>query len=394
MQAAKTNGTNATVENPPKLHALEHRTTSKFEQGDLVRVHEGGKLRSFIAKIPLSERAGEIQRIQGKDAITKKGYMKLNKVASINLVNAPSLFYEGKEVSNPLVLTNPETRSIEFVAIRKLGIGFSPVGNVVIVDKTIFFNIYTYFLQALFKKVKGKNASNGGPGMIGTSAVCPMAPKGKPKKVPDSPGEYCVIDNARTYIYKPIEPGVGIWIDLGHGDIQDCIGEHIQRQRFAERLADAFVSRNVLKDHPAIGVEQVEVNQGYAWVTVYGWRNELTEATVRQIAKEIDKEVPEGVTVERDVEEAQFEDVQPVEETEFVAEADTGDSKGKAAPDDWAEGLLGNLKSDTKLQIKKVASKKGVDLDEFVKQNHRIAGFDFINDPDLLETILSQLNAM
>lgn len=243
----------------------------------LATKHGGQILNPFEAKLVLSERKGHLYRMKGKFAISGTGYVHLNRIASINLVTPQNVVVDKMSYPNPHVERHPVTKAIETVNIRKMAIGFSPVGNIVAIDKTLFYNVYTYFIQSIQAKMKRDDCK--GCATYGTRRDRPDKEKGK------------------WVFYETVRP-LGIWLDYTHAAIISCLEEHTQRQRFGDRIAQKIAERNCLKDHPAIGVSQVEVrfddedkkqDNGIADVRVWGWRHELDSIAIKDVADKAEK---------------------------------------------------------------------------------------------------------
>lgn len=282
------------------------------------------------AEMTLYERLGHFYKIMGKyDSetktkevkynITATGYTHLNKVASISILTPQQLVVDGHPVPNPMIERDHKTKAITAVNIRKIGIGYSPAGNIVVVDKTLFYNVYTYLIQSIQKKmsaVEWKTAEGGRRVRTDKQenpdcAVYGVAGK-KPEKAERTVG---------SWYFLPTEGELGIWINYESPAIIDCLEEHTQRQRFGDRIAQKIVERNILKDHPAIGTSQVFAQESAsgarAVVTVYGYRNENTPRDLTDIVKQIeageetrDFEVKAGVVdVAAEEEKAELETV-------------------------------------------------------------------------------------
>lgn len=266
----------------------------------LARKHGGLILNPFEAKIILSERKGHLYYIQGKHAISGAGYIHLNRIASVNLVTPQNVVVDGVSVPNPHIERAKITKAIEAVNIRKIAIGFSPVGNIVAIDKTLFYNVYTYFIQAIQAKMKRKKKDS-------EELEYPnCAMYGTRRDKPDLDGKWVFYETARP---------IGIWADYSHPAIVACLEDHTQRQRFGDRIAQKIVERNCLKDHPAIGISQVEVKNGQTEIRVYGWRHELEKSNIDDIAAKVEKG-DASIKTEEDI-----IDVKAEEEEEVVEEA-------------------------------------------------------------------------
>ena len=278
------------------------------------------------AEMTLYERLGHFYKIMGKfDAetktkeikhnITATGYTHLNKVASISILTPQQLIVDGHPVPNPMIERDGKTKAITAVNIRKIGIGYSPTGNIVVVDKTLFYNVYTYLIQSIQKKmsmVEWKTGESGRRVKTDKPEYPDCAVYGVSKEKPKKDG---------SWYFLPTEGELGIWINYESPAIIDCLEEHTQRQRFGDRIAQKIVERNILKDHPAIGISQVFAQDSpsgaRAVVTVYGYRNENTPRDLTDIVKQIeageetrDFEVKAGVVdVAAEEEQAEFETV-------------------------------------------------------------------------------------
>lgn len=275
-----------TVKELKKVEPKEERIVYSAEFGKLYQVVRGGQILAPVkAEMTLYERLGQICKIRDKWAITSQGYIHLNKVASISIVTPQTVIVDGRPVPNPHIERDPKTKAILAVNIRKMGIGYSPAGNIVVIDKTLFYNVYTYLIQSIQAKMKQVKYERGEKTEQKQHPNC--AVYGIATEKPSKPG---------SWHFLPTEGEIGIWINLEDSAIIDCLEEHTQRQRFGDRIAQKIVERNILKDHPAIGIAQVyipdskkgqENNQGaVAVVTVYGYRNELQPVNIAEIMKQ------------------------------------------------------------------------------------------------------------
>ena len=242
------------------------------------RVKGNDILRPIKAQLGLYEELGQIYAVKKEYAITHPGYLLLNKVASINLVTPQKVMVDERERPNPFIERNPKTKLIETVNIRKIGVGFSTIGNVVVVDKTLLYNIYAYFIesiQAKMKKVVWKDNRPTDQKLHPNAATIGTADE-RPKK------------EGRWAFFETVSP-LGLWINYEDPAIIDCLNEHTQRQRFGDRIAQTIVERNILKTHPAIGISKVQPQPGgmagqkKAFVTVYGYRHEFGPLQIDEI---------------------------------------------------------------------------------------------------------------
>jgi len=139
------------------------------------------------------------------------------------------------------------------------------------------------------------------------------------------------------WVWYEMEEPLGLWINYTDPIIISCMEEHTQKQRFADRIAQTIVERNILKDHPAIGIDQVKPIPGYekgdaaALVTVYGYQHNLDRPKMQGIMERAEKgdEVVDVKAetidkVDKEEEEAVAKEVvgeqKEAEEKEFVLE--------------------------------------------------------------------------
>jgi len=290
----------------------------------LARKHGSQILNPFEGHLSLSEKKGHLYRIKSKYAISSTGYVHLNRIASINLVTPQSVVVDKMAYPNPHVERHKVTKAIETVNVRKMAIGFSPVGNIVAIDKTLFYNVYTYFIQAIQAKMKQKIYQKEDLKYPG------CAEYGTRREKPEKEGKWVFFETVRP---------LGIWIDYSHEAIIACLEDHTQRQRFGDRIAQKIAERNCLKDHPAIGISQVSVTfdkedrekkNAIAEVKVYGWRHELDAKAVSDISDQAeagDKRIKtEASVIEAEVE----EEAEVIKETAGEAAEETPEKKTPA----------------------------------------------------------------
>lgn len=297
-------------------------------------VYNGELMRPAKATFTLHEKKGHFYTIKKKTVISSTGYIQLNKAASVNIVTPKTVVVDGKDENNPYIERHPVTRAIESVAVRKIGIGFSPIGNMTVIDKTLFYNIYTYLIQSIQAKMKArewktdKQTRKSHPIDIPLHKDCAFVgvnPDDRPK-------------TGKWIFYLTADP-LGIWVNYEHQAILDCLEEHTQRQRFGDRIAQKICERNILRDHPAIGVDSVEPKKNekgdtIAKVTVYGWRHELTPQNLDDVLLQAEKGAKE-IEVKAEVIETT-----PEEEKQAIAEEEkTDEIKPKAGeqepPDEY-----------------------------------------------------------
>jgi len=266
--------------------------------GTVYQIVRGGQVMAAVkADMTLHEKLGHFYKMKDRSIITSIGYVHLNKVASISILTPQNVIVDGRPVPNPHIERDPKTKAILSVNIRKMGVGFSPAGSIVVIDKTLFYNVYTYLIQSIQKKMGDCKWDNSGGRAFKTDV----------RKFPDC-AVYGVAGKEPTtkgsWYFLPTEGALGIWINYEDQATVDCLEEHTQRQRFGDRIAQKIVERNILKDHPAIGATQVFTRGAEggqtANVTVYGFRNENNPRDIAAIMDAAEKGIEgfEGKRVE------------------------------------------------------------------------------------------------
>jgi len=280
----------------------------------------------------LYKKMGHFYKVKNEFAITKPGYKHLNKVASISIVTPLKVIVDGREQPNPFIERNPETKLIESVFIRKMGIGFSPMGNIVVVDKTLLYNIYSYFIESIQSKMKKVEWKSGKPTTNKLHPDCAVI--GTKEEKPELDGKWAFYATA---------PPLGLWINYEDSAIIDCLNEHTQKQRFGDRIAQTIVERNILKDHPAIGIDKIQPQENgeRAFVEVYGYRNDFGPQQINEIMAQAEKG-SETIEVKAEVmdkvnEEEEAQAMQEVSEEETGGDSGRKDSPAhmKEPPDDF-----------------------------------------------------------
>ena len=296
----------------------------KFQNGQIARPLKG--------VMTLSRKQGHIYTVSGKDTIAATGYRHLNKVASISIVTPPTVAFGGEKQANPYVERNPKTKAIEAVTIHKIGVGYNPAGNIVVVDKTLFYNVYTYFIQSVQAKMNrdewkrpeggGKAKKTGKPAHPNCAIIGTME---------DRPAEGFVED--AKWAFFETQPPLGIWVNYRDPIIQACLDEHTQRQRFGDRIAQTIVERNIYSDHPAIGVKQVNCEaDGTAKVTIWGYKHDLQPQDIQDVMKQADS--GKGIiTVKAEVIESKLDEEQAAI-SETKEEEDIKPQPGETEPPD------------------------------------------------------------
>ena len=226
-----------------------------------------GLVKAVKAQIKLEEKKGHLAEIQGKVMVTGAGYNEMNKVAGVSVITPEKLTLpDGSVVVNPYPIVDPVSGSISKVWVKKMAIGLSPIGNLVITTSTLLYDIQMYFIQDLMKKIK-KNSIAG--------RLCM---------------ESMLTDQDRLKgMFCRIEGEMGIWADINNIDTMTCIETFIQNKLFAERKAQTIAERNAMKKHPALATTLV-VPTGpekarTAVVNVVGFSHDFSQQELLDIAQ-------------------------------------------------------------------------------------------------------------
>jgi hypothetical protein len=125
-------------------------------------------------------------------------------------------------------------------------VGFRPAidGDWYMSDATVVLDLALYLIQDLQAKVSRFPTC----GTLGLRREKPSSwtYQKEVKGRPEGPAINHDATGAMMAWY-PVADDVGLWVDLGHPDIQKAFKEHIQRRKFAERIAQSIARRNVLK---------------------------------------------------------------------------------------------------------------------------------------------------
>jgi len=297
-----------------------------------IRINENEIMRPVRADMTLYEKMGHFFKMRDDFPISHPGYKHLNKVASVNIVTPQKVMIDERERLNPHIERNPKTKMVETVAIRKIGIGYSPAGNITVIDKTLFYNLYAYFIESVQSKMKkeewkwDKDEKKSKP--TGKKLHPDCAVIGTENEKPKKEGSWA--------FFETISP-LGLWINHEDSAIIDCLNEHTQRQKFGDRIAQTIVERNILKDHPAIGIDKVYPTDSSAGrkatVTVYGYRHEFGYAQVNNILAQAEKG-QETIDVKAEViDTVELEEEEKVMEEVAAEDPGTKKKKKKKAPE-------------------------------------------------------------
>jgi len=236
---------------------MTERQKNEVQLGDpkvFVLETRNGIAESVRADVTLSKDDKEFCYIYKRPVITAKGYNKLNQVSAITILSPPMI----GDRANPIVETD-DIGSPTRVTVRKIAVGYSPIGSICIIDETVNFDINSYLRQEVFKAwEKFQNI-----GELVTKPSEPIAQK----------------------MFIPIIGSNGILLDMYHEEAKNLIASYLQRQKYAARIAGSIARRNCLKAHPAIATTTCKFLNNKAYVTVYGFKLGMTKSQVVDLAE-------------------------------------------------------------------------------------------------------------
>ncbi|MEK5070293.1 hypothetical protein [Sporosarcina sp. FSL K6-1508] len=282
-----------------KIQALEKQNIAVLGDGEVfVKKTNNGQIRSVKGVITLNEKNGEIATIQNKTMTTAKGFNTLNQIAGLSIVTPDKLTLpDGQIVVNPYPMIDHESGTISKVWVKKIAIGYSPIGNLVITSATLLYDIKMYFIQDLAKKVQySKEAGR----------VCME--------------QMLTEDEKTNSIFLKIDGFLGIAANIQHKDVLKAIDTFINKKQFAERNAQSICERLVMSKHPALASAAYVTKQGeIARVPVVGYVHDFNREELLDIADKAER----GEEIEVGNQKVEvIETVIEATEEDFVADAD------------------------------------------------------------------------
>ncbi|MDW0113808.1 hypothetical protein QT711_11475 [Sporosarcina saromensis] len=248
-----------------EVNLLRKQNVAALGDGEVfVKKTDNGRIRSVKGAVTLSERNGEIATIQGKTMTTAKGFNTLNQIAGLSIITPEKLTLpDGQIVVNPYPIIDPESGTISKVWVKKIAIGYSPTGNLVITSSTLLYDIKMYFIQDVMKKV----TYNQGAGRVCMESMLTEEEK-------------------QTCIFLKIEGLLGVAANIQHKDVLKAIDTYINKKQFAERNAQSICERLVMSKHPALASAAYVTKQGeVAKVPVVGYVHDFNREELLDIAE-------------------------------------------------------------------------------------------------------------
>lgn len=247
-----------------EIQLLRRQNVAVLGDGEVfVKRSNGGVVRSVKGTVTLNEKNGEIATIQGKTMTTAKGFNTLNQIAGLSIVTPEKLTLpDGQVVVNPYPIIDPESGTISKVWVKKIAIGYSPTGNLVITSSTLLYDIKMYFIQDVMKKVQYNQ---------GAGRACMESMLTEEEK--------------QNCIFLKIEGLLGVAANIQHKDVLKAIDTYINKKQFAERNAQSICERLVMSKHPALAsAAYVTKNGDVARVPVVGYVHDFNREELLDIA--------------------------------------------------------------------------------------------------------------
>jgi hypothetical protein len=256
-----------------QLELLKKNSISYLGDGEVfVRRTEHGQVRSVKAPVVLEEKNGELAHIQGKTMVTAKGFYHANKIVGLSIITPEKLTLpDGQVVVNPFPIIDTESGTIRKIWVKKLAIGYSPTGVMVVTSATLLYDMNMYFIQDLIKKVQ----FNAGAGRICMENM-----------ITD--------DERKTGMFYKIDGILGVWANFSHKEIIKCIDTLVNKKQFAERNAQTIAERVALQKHPAMAhiayVNAIGDDKAHrAQVTMVGFVPDFSQKQLLDIAAQAER---------------------------------------------------------------------------------------------------------
>ncbi len=230
-----------------------------------------GQISAVRADMTLREDHGEFCVIKGKPMITADGYYRLNQVASLAIITPDSISIPAMDgdgircVANPFPIIDPESGTQRGVWVKKIAVGYSPIGSMAVSSATLYYDFSLYFLADLQEKIKDNQSAG---------RLC---------------FEHQLTESERENgIFVRIEKDFGIWANTNHPDVLKAVSTWIQNKQFGERKAQTIAERNAFKHHPALSMKLENVQgpdkRRAGQVAVIGWQHDHGREELEEIA--------------------------------------------------------------------------------------------------------------
>lgn len=256
---------------PEKNEAL--LTKERLGDGDVfVRRTKTGIIKAVQAVLTLAEENGEIAVIQGKAMTTAKGFHKANSITSLSVITPPKLqLPSGEIVVNPYPIIEQKSGSIQKVWVKKMVVGYSPIGVLAVSSATLLYDIRVYFTEELLKALS-KNKTMG--------RICRE--------------EDLSEEDKKNGLFVPVDDFFGVYARYDCIETLDAMKNYMRKKVFAERNAQSICERMAMGRHPALA-HIVYVNadgpkdQHKAKVSLIGFVHDLSKEEMLDISEQAER---------------------------------------------------------------------------------------------------------
>lgn len=285
----------------------------------MVKVTQNGTVQAIQSTVSLSIARGEIYMMRGnvggqwvdKPSMTALAYDKMNQFAGVSIHQPDTLMMDDGAIRPNPYLHFDEHHNLMFVKIRLMGLWRNNVGNLVLRDNTLQYDVQTYLARDAWSKWTGKKSES-------------VKDWGKSFPIGQVPDEYAA-DPRWLKIKAPI--GVVLCCDMQHKDVISLLGEQLQRVTFAERIAQTICRRNLLKQFFGV-VSPAQHGNQYS-VSVVSWS--MPDRNLSQMADAV-RNVREGkIVMDGEVVEVQATESQTVSDPDEI-NVDADIELGEDAP--------------------------------------------------------------
>jgi len=252
-----------------EIQLLRRQNVAVLGDGEVfVKRANNGVIRSVKGSVTLNEKNGEIATIQGKTMTTAKGFNTLNQIAGLSIITPEKLTLpDGQIVVNPYPIIDSESGTISKVWVKKIAIGYSPTGNLVITSSTLLYDIKMYFIQDVMKKVQ----YNQGAGRVCMESMLTE-------------------EERQNCIFLKIEGLLGVAANIQHKEVLKAIDTYINKKQFAERNAQSICERLVMSKHPALASAAYVTKHGdIAKVPIVGYVHDFNREQLLDIADKAER---------------------------------------------------------------------------------------------------------
>jgi len=253
----------------------------------LVSVIDGRLSEAVKVKVRLSSLEGHIyvDPKSGKVLIKAAGYFKLNQFARISVLKPDNMMFNGDVVGNPYKFYGNDG-NLMGEAVKAIGIGYVMSGGIVICQHTAIYNDNIELVAKLLTCIEDYPQSGF---MVSSEDEMPPAITymvgNKLRK----------FDTADTqWVYYPLGVHLGgIRYDIRNPQISMIMRNHWETRRNIDATMNTLVTKHILKNHPAIGIDTVadvsqetsENNTKYiaGYVHMYMWKKSLTQQRINEL---------------------------------------------------------------------------------------------------------------